>query len=53
MEFTLTLGQYALIMNDPVHYDISMRFNSKTNKYEGEANPQQMRKIKALVDEPK
>lgn len=51
MEFKLTPAQRALVMNDPIHYHISLHLNSKTNMYEGDANPQQMKIIKRLVDE--
>lgn len=51
ISFKLTQPQYNLIKNDAIHYNLSMRFNSKENMWEGEAESMaQMKVIKKLVD---
>lgn len=50
--FKLTNAQRDKIMNDPLHYNLSMRFNTKDNMWEGETDGPTMTLIKAIVDEP-
>lgn len=49
--FKLTPGERAIIMNHPIHYNLSLRFNSKSNKYEGEAEtPAQVKEINKILN---
>jgi len=50
--FKLTSGEHAKIMNDPLHYELDIRFNSKKNVYEGETTPPMMKRIQAVLDAP-
>ena len=50
--FKVTPSEYAKIKNDPLHYDLNMSFNSKSNMYEGETDPPTMKRIQAVLDSP-
>lgn len=36
-------------MNDPIHYNINIQFNSKENIYECECNSREGKKIKEII----
>lgn len=50
MELKLTPSQRTILMNDAIHYDVSLRLETKTMMYICECSPQAARRIKELVD---
>ena len=47
----LNKAQYELLMNDPVHYNVSMSCNSKDYTWECTCDAATAVKVKAVVDE--
>lgn len=49
--FKLTPAEYAKVKNDPIHYNLSMRFNGRDGFWEGEAETQaQIKQINTIIN---
>jgi len=48
----LSHSQHAAIMNDPLHYDLSMRYSETTGRWECGCDAATAQKVKKIVDTP-
>lgn len=48
----LTNAQHQAIMNNPLHYDLSMRYSEKDGFWECDCDAATAKRVKAIVDTP-